>query len=1026
MYVRLTKTVKDNGRLIKPDKIFDLIDMEADWYYSPFIYGDDALQYFEEHKKSIKGYTGKAYTNSLYWDLDCKEDFVKARDNALKLIYYLEDQGYRDGLEIFFSGNKGFHVFLHTINEFNPQQTKKICYNVAIKAGVSQDVFDTTVYNVNRIFRVPYTKHQVSGLYKIPLELEMLEKSDPQEIRDAARTNEYPETGYDNVDATDLLEQFGKIIEPEVLDNVVNLESVRKLYGEDFNPLDCPPEKRRCMYVLENGYFGSGERENASIRIVAYEQAQGKTREETRDILTTALNKRSNIYKDLNQWNQSDIERVLDEVYSENWNGGAYSCRTDEYLRSKCDLGQGCCANDKRDDVRVNAIRIGSLIDRYVEYSNEALIEYPKMGLDWIDSKVRFRPRNFSIINGSNGCVDADTEFLSPEGWKRIADWNGERVMQYDSENGIASFTKPDSFIKLPSKSLIHFKHEYGLDQVLSEEHKVLYYTSRKNLATKAAKEIAESCKSNRFGFSGVIPMVFKVNTSGLEITELQLRLQVAIICDGYFPNINNTVVLNLKKRRKIKRLLKLLKESKIEYREVKAAKGYRRFSFKAPFKDKVFDSKYYKCSQDQLDIISEEIMYWDGCKTYQSFSTTSLETAKFIQYALSTNGTRASISKDSRINKYRNGSCYTVNRTSQIGVSLRTPNLIPKEYKTIDGFKYCFTVPTGYLILRRNRNLFVTGNSGKTSLAIEFMNNLNEQKIWHIIFSLDMADTSFFEKIGAKHTRYSQKEIESAFNVHSRNEEIIKEVAASLKECYPYTLFDFTSSVDVYYIENAVQTLKTREIDPINIQVVFIDYAGRVIGDKDSEYSNATEIALRANDTAKRTNTHLCFLSQIPREDGDHTKSIRSSRVSKNSGAWEENATVVINCWRPFGNGLKNLDRFIHIYIAKNRSGELGERVYSWEGKTGTIFEMDKKTFGEYYNLCEQHGKEEPEPQFSDDDVINNPMFSYEKPPAKVAFNSPRVVDDTSDEKVSNDRKNVQHTKTFGGSGKSFKVSKK
>jgi hypothetical protein len=30
------------------------------------------------------------------------------------------------------------------------------------------------------------------------------------------------------------------------------------------------------------------------------------------------------------------------------------------------------------------------------------------------------------------GCLDPDTEFLSPEGWKKISEWNGDAVCQYD------------------------------------------------------------------------------------------------------------------------------------------------------------------------------------------------------------------------------------------------------------------------------------------------------------------------------------------------------------------------------------------------------------------------------------------------------------------------------------------------------------------------------------------------------------------------------------------------------------------
>ena len=40
------------------------------------------------------------------------------------------------------------------------------------------------------------------------------------------------------------------------------------------------------------------------------------------------------------------------------------------------------------------------------------------------------------------------------------------------------------------------------------------------------------------------------------------------------------------------------------------------------------------------------------------------------------------------------------------------------EEYKTKDGYKYCFSVPSEMLVLRRNKKIFVTHNCGKTSLV--------------------------------------------------------------------------------------------------------------------------------------------------------------------------------------------------------------------------------------------------------------------------------------------------------------------
>lgn len=56
--------------------------------------------------------------------------------------------------------------------------------------------------------------------------------------------------------------------------------------------------------------------------------------------------------------------------------------------------------------------------------------------------------------------------------------------------------------------------------------------------------------------------------------------------------------------------------------------------------------------------------------------------------------------------------------------------NINIKEYKTVDGYKYCFSVPTGALILRRNNKIFVTGNSGKTSVIKTILSVYNDKRI--------------------------------------------------------------------------------------------------------------------------------------------------------------------------------------------------------------------------------------------------------------------------------------------------------
>ncbi len=276
---------------------------------------------------------------------------------------------------------------------------------------------------------------------------------------------------------------------------------------------------------------------------------------------------------------------------------------------------------------------------------------------------------------------------------------------------------------------------------------------------------------------------------------------------------------------------------------------------------------------------------------------------------------------------------------------------------------------------------------------------------MYHVIFSADMADTSLFEKIGARHTQYSQRDIETAFNKHTAHKEVQEEVIQALKTHYPYTIFDFTSALTPKHIESTLRNLKDAGYCP---QIAFIDYAGRVIGEHDNQYQNATEIALESNDIAKRTSTHLCFVSQVPREQGDHTTPLRNSRVSKDSGSWEENATIVINMWRPFGNGIEVDDNYIHLYVAKNRSGALGEHVFWWEGKTGEIRAISEAEFETYKNLCLEYKRETPIDQFQYRDKDIDKLIETGKFKPK---NEPEEEDDEDEgmdggrSKVSNNR---------------------
>ena len=73
-------------------------------------------------------------------------------------------------------------------------------------------------------------------------------------------------------------------------------------------------------------------------------------------------------------------------------------------------------------------------------------------------------------------CVDNDTEFLSPEGWNKIIDYDGGLVMQFNPSDDTGEFVEPLRYIKEPCYEFIHIKTKYGIDQMLSENHNCLVY----------------------------------------------------------------------------------------------------------------------------------------------------------------------------------------------------------------------------------------------------------------------------------------------------------------------------------------------------------------------------------------------------------------------------------------------------------------------------------------------------------------------------------------------------------------------
>lgn len=317
------------------------------------------------------------------------------------------------------------------------------------------------------------------------------------------------------------------------------------------------------------------------------------------------------------------------------------------------------------------------------------------------------------------GCMDRDTEFLSPNGWKRISDWSGEDVMQFSPPTGTAEFVSPLAYIRKREEYFYHFKHNKGLDQMICPNHKIIlykgYHRSSRDYEIVIADDFVKHHKSLKKGRAGGFLAAFTVkppDTRSLSIEDL--RIQIMVSADGCIRG-RGVCEVHLRKKRKIARAKELLDDAGRDYKLYEHKDGTVTYSFCPPQNTK-FLSILYTISSDDLSLIVDEIFLWDGHVAedgQRSFSSASKENADVVQFVLAATGTRAGMYKVTYKDKDWNDT-YEVYSTENKFVNMAPDDIHPVEkVQSPDGYSYCFTVPSGFFVARRNNNIFITGNCG-------------------------------------------------------------------------------------------------------------------------------------------------------------------------------------------------------------------------------------------------------------------------------------------------------------------------
>ncbi|HXG52450.1 MAG TPA: primase C-terminal domain-containing protein [candidate division Zixibacteria bacterium] len=316
-------------------------------YATYFFFSDEVLAYMsaqaEAGSPTISGYGGKVWAPFFPIDLDHPE--TQPALEAARLLAAFLRNGWKiapEALQIYFSGSKGFHLMLDTriFGRVAPSKTLPAVFD-AVRRHLSyqlperlRDTVDFAIKDRVRLLRLPNTIHERSGLNKVLLFPEEIERLDAAAVRELARGTRplacTDETGLISRVHVGENEEASRLFR-RVRQQVARLK--RRPFSYRFRRQTDSREVRfRCAAVerIWESHIEPGFRNNCAIRLASELRLLGLSADETLEKLF--------------EWNEKnrialprdELERVVRSAYHHPF-PYRYSCR-DEILRRFCPL----------------------------------------------------------------------------------------------------------------------------------------------------------------------------------------------------------------------------------------------------------------------------------------------------------------------------------------------------------------------------------------------------------------------------------------------------------------------------------------------------------------------------------------------------------------------------------------------------------------------------------------------------------------------------------------------------------------
>lgn len=314
-------------------------------------------------------------------------------------------------------------------------------------------------------------------------------------------------------------------------------------------------------------------------------------------------------------------------------------------------------------------------------------------------------------------CFTPDTFILTNNGWTLFTDLTYDDLVAQVLDDGTYEFVKPLEIINQQYKGpMLSFKDHHGkIDLIVTPNHRMVF--QRINPYTgERVEHIVEAANVPGKNWFWKILRSAPAQDQNKTLSDFD-RLRIAFQADGSYTKTANKIRFHICKQRKIDRLREIINKLQLEHVEYIISTGGIEFQITV---DATEMCKYFhwvntdKLCSSWCKAFIEELSNWDATIRNDNkikFDTTYKDIVNVVELVAIGAGYGVYITKHVNNRKACFSDVYTAHilKNNELGWCSVKVSYIDNYDNTV----HCVKVPSGKIIVKRNKGITVTGNSG-------------------------------------------------------------------------------------------------------------------------------------------------------------------------------------------------------------------------------------------------------------------------------------------------------------------------